>query len=415
MSNINNLKVRKIKQKFDKTKIEDIKAHIKSVFIDSDIASRINPGDRIALTVGSRGISNIKLIVKEVIQNLKKLDVSPFIIPAMGSHGGATPAGQKQILESYGITEKEMGVSIEASMKAVKIGEVEETPVYFSQKALAADGIIALNRVKMHTDFHGKIESGMSKILVIGLGKHSGAQSIHSRGVYGLKELIPQAAKLIIEKAPVIQGIGLVENGYDDIMKIEFTDPENIIEKDQELLKLAAEKMPALPVDKIDVAVVQELGKDISGTGLDTNVIGRLYINGEKEYSSPDIKRLVVLDLTDSSHGNAIGIGLADITTRKLLKKIDYKDTYENIKTSSFLRRGKIPVTMKNDKEALKLALKTCWLKSDQIPSLVIMKNTQELEEMYVSRPVWNKIDTGMLEDWGEWSSIKFNNGDIIF
>ncbi|MFW6308916.1 MAG: lactate racemase domain-containing protein [bacterium] len=414
MNKIDDLKVRKIKQKFDDTVIENIPEYIEKAFNASGIKDRINSGDRIALTVGSRGISDIETIAREVIVNLKKAGAVPFIIPAMGSHGGATPSGQKEILKSYGITEKSMEVPIEASMKTVKIGEVEGVPIYFSQKAIQADGIIALNRIKMHTDFHGKIESGMSKVMVIGLGKHRGAQSIHSRGVYGLKELIPQAAELIINKAPVIQGIGLVENGYEDIMEISFTPPEKILEKDSELLKLAADKMPSLPVDKIDVAVVQKIGKDISGSGMDTNVIGRLYINGEKEFSSPDIKRLVVMDLTESSHGNAIGIGLADITTQKLVDKIDYKDTYENTITSSFLRRSKIPVTVESEKEAVKLALDTCWLLPDQIPEMIIMKNTLELEELYVTRPIWDRINTDELKEWGEWEQVTFdNNGNL--
>ena len=409
------LKVKKIQQKFDNTKIKDITGHIKKEFDNSGIKNKINPGQDIAVTVGSRGISNIKLIVREVITNLKKIGVNPFIIPAMGSHGGATARGQEDILASYGITEKEMKVPVKSSMDTVKIGEIEEVPIYFSKQALEADGIIALNRIKMHTDFHSNIlESGMSKILVIGLGKHKGASSIHSRGVYGLKKLIPRAAELILEKAPVIQGIGLVENAYEKIMKIEFTPSDEIISKDGELLKLAENKMPTLPVNELDIAVVQEMGKDISGTGLDTNVIGRLYINGEKEYTSPQIKRLLVLDLTDSSHGNAIGIGLADITTRRLVDKIDYKDTYENVKTSSFLQRGKIPLTMKNEKEAFELAIKTSWLKENQKPKIIIMKNTQELEELYVSEPVLKEINQEKIEELGNWEQINFDENNRL-
>jgi len=323
---IEGIKVRKIRQYFNKTKIENLSEYIHQSFEKSDLKKRIKPGNKIGITVGSRGITNIKLIVKEIISELKNLDVSPFILPAMGSHGGANSKGQKEVLASYGITEKEMCVPIIASMEVRQIGKVENgKPIYFSKAAMEADGIIALNRVKMHTDFKSNIvESGMSKILVIGLGKARGASSIHSLGVYGLKNVIPQAAELIIRKAPIIQGIGILENSYDQTMRISFVPPENIIRVDSELLKISKEVMPVLPMDELDVVIAQEIGKNISGTGFDTNVIGRLYINGEKESMKPMIKRLIVFDLTEESHGNALGIGLADITTKQLVNKINY-------------------------------------------------------------------------------------------
>ena len=414
---IEDIKVRKIKQNFNRMKIEDLFEHIHQSFKKSDLKNRIKPGDKIGITVGSRGITNIKLIVKNIISELKNINASPFILPAMGSHGGANSEGQKEVLASYGITEREMGVPIMASMDVIQIGKVEnKIPIYFSKIAMESDGIIALNRVKMHTDFKSNlIESGMSKILAIGLGKAKGASSIHSLGVYGLKNVIPQAAELIIKKAPIIQGIGILENSYDQTMKISFVPPEDIIKVDSELLKKSKEVMPTLPIENLDIVITQEMGKNISGTGFDTNVIGRLYINGEKESMKPMIKRLIVFDLTEESHGNALGIGLADITTRKLVDKINYKDMYANTITSTFLNRAKIPIIADTEKEAIEIALKTCWELEQNNLKLLIMKNTLELEYLYVSKAAWDEIkDDKNIDACGDWEKLAFaENGKM--
>ena len=409
---IEDIKVRKIKQNFNKTKIDNLSEYIHQSFKKSDLQKKIKPGNKIGITVGSRGITNIKLIVKEVISELKNLNASPFILPAMGSHGGANSEGQKEVLASYGITEKEMGVPIVASMEVMQIGKVEDRiPIYFSKIAIEADGIIALNRVKMHTDFKSNIvESGMSKILAIGLGKAKGAGSIHYLGVYGLKNVIPQAAELIIARAPIIQGIGILENSYDQTMKISFVPPEDIIRIDSELLRISKEIMPMLPLDELDVVIAQEIGKNISGTGFDTNVIGRLYINGEKEIMKPRIKRLVVFDITEESHGNALGIGLADITTKQLVNKINYKDMYTNTITSTFLNRAKIPIVADTEKEAIEIAVKTCWKLEQDNLKLSIMKNTLDLEYLYVSKATWKEIkDNEKIETCGDWEKLSFD------
>ena len=331
----------------------------------------------------------------------------------MGSHGGANSEGQKGLLASYGITEKEMGVPILSSMETIQIGKVKNNiPIYFSKDAMQADGIIALNRVKIHTDFKSNIvESGMSKILVIGLGKEKGARTIHSLGIYGLKNIIPKAAKLIIKKTPIIQGIGILENGYGQTMKISFVSPENIIKADSELLKESKKITPKLPVNEIDVAITQEIGKNISGTGFDTNIIGTLYINGEQDAKKPKIKKLVVFDITEKSHGNAIGIGLADVTTRELVNKINYKDMYTNTITSTFLNRAKIPITADTEKEAVEIAIKTCWQPNQKGLKLLIMKNTLDLEYLYISEAIWNEIkDSKKLEACGNWEELAFDS-----
>lgn len=407
------IKIRKIKQVFCQDKIADIPEYIHQEFIKSDLSSRIKAGDRIGITAGSRGISNIHVIVKQVITELKNINAKPFIIAAMGSHGGATSHGQKEILASYDITEQEMGVPILSSMDTVKIGVVDNNiPVYFSKEALDTDGIIALNRVKLHTDFKSNLlESGMSKILVIGLGKRDGAESIHSLGVYGLKEVIPQAVKLIIEKTPIIQGVGILENGYDQTMDIKFCPPENIIRTDTQLLKKCKEVFPSLPCDDIDVCIVQQMGKNISGTGLDTNVIGRLGINGEKEVGKPKINKLVVFDITEQSHGNALGVGLSDVTTRKLVNKINYQDTYANTTTSTFLNRAKVPITAETEKEAVEIAIKTSWQIDRKKIRFVVIKNTLDLESLYVSESIWNDIKGNKnIKSSGDWEELSFTN-----
>ena len=407
------IKIIKIKQNFEQKKIDNISEYINHSFLNSDLKKRIKSGDKIGITVGSRGITNIGLIVKQIIIELKKINALPFILTAMGSHGGANSEGQKEVLASYSITEKEMGVPILSSMETIQIGKVENNiPIYFSKDAMQTDGIIALNRVKIHTDFKSNIvESGMSKILVIGLGKEKGARAIHSLGIYGLKSIIPKAAKLIIKKAPIIQGIGILENGYGQIMKISFASPENIIKVDSELLKESKRITPNLPVNEVDVAITQEIGKNISGTGFDTNIIGRLYINGEKEAKKPKIKKIVVFDITEESHGNALGIGLADVTTRELVNKINYKDMYTNTITSTFLNRAKIPITADTEKEAVEIAIKTCWQPNQKDLKLLIMKNTLDLEYLYISEAIWNEIkDSKKFEVCGNWEHLSFDS-----
>jgi hypothetical protein len=411
------IKIRKVKQIFCQDSISDIPEYIHQAFKSSDLPNRIKPGDKIGITVGSRGITNIKSIAQQIINELMALKTRPLILAAMGSHGGATSQGQKEILGSYDITEKEMGVPILSSMETTQIGTIEDmVPVYFSQEAMALDGIIALNRVKLHTDFKSDVmESGMSKILVIGLGKRDGAESIHSLGVYGLKNIIPQAAKLIIEKAPIIQGIGIVENGFDETMEIKFIPPEHIITTDNQLLKKCKKVFPSLPCENIDVCLVQEMGKNISGTGMDTNVIGRLDINGEKEVGTPKINKLVVFDITEQSHGNALGVGLSDVTTRKLVNKINFITTYANTITSTFLNRAKIPITAETEREAVAIALKTCWQPNRNKVRLLIMKNTLDLEYLYVSESIWNDIKNNKnIKSCGSWEQLSFtNDGEI--
>lgn len=409
----NDIELIKIHQVLSNKMISNLSDYICKSFEKSDLKKRIKPGDKIGLTVGSRGISSIKIIIKTIINKLKKYEVRPFILVAMGSHGGSTSEGQKRILANYGITEDEMGVPILSSTEVVKIGKIKnEIPIFFSKDALLMDGIIAINRIKPHTDFKSNIiESGISKILVIGLGKIKGARVIHSLGVYGLKNIIPEAVRLILKKLNILQGVGILENYYGQLCDVKFISPESLIDSERKLLSKSKKLILKLPYDEIDVLICQEIGKNISGTGLDTNIIGRLYINGENEIESPNIRKIVVFDLTKESEGNAYGIGLADITTKDLVQKINFKDMYVNSVTSTFLRRGKLPLIAETQKEAVEVALKTCWQINPEAIRLVIIKNTRDLRYLYVSKTIWNYIKSNKnIKKCGKWTNLSFDS-----
>ncbi|HRU33256.1 MAG TPA: DUF362 domain-containing protein, partial [bacterium] len=375
---------------------------------------RIKPGSYIAIAAGSRGIRNIHRIVKATVEVVKEFGGRPFIVPAMGSHGGATAEGQKELLESYGITEEYTGAPIRSSMEVVELpSNGLENKVYMDKLAYSADGTIVINRIKPHTDFHGDIESGLLKMCVIGLGKHKQAIEIHRFGTYGLKYLIPPTAKRIIEYGNIILGIGIVENAYDETMVISAAKPEDFEREDKRLLDIARGNMPRLPVDKLDLLIVDEMGKDISGAGMDTNIIGRIYIDGETEPEKPKITRIVVTDLTEKAHGNAIGIGLADLTTRRLVNKIDFNATYQNAVTSTFLHRGKIPVIAEDSKTAIEWALMTCGPIDIPNARIIRIKNTLSLNELYISRSVLEEIKD-RIEIIGDFTDILDEEGELI-
>lgn len=325
----------KIKQKFNNDKLEDISKAVQEEV--KNVGLNIKPGSKIAITVGSRGIANLKVIVKAVVDSLKEMGAEPFIIPAMGSHGGATAEGQIEVLASYGVTEGYIGAPIKSSMKVVTLpSDGLEHKVYMDKYAYEADGTIVLNRVKLHTDFHGPTESGLMKMIVIGLGKHAQALVMHRYGVYGLRELIPPTARQVLKHGNIIMGLGIVENAYDETYIVKAMKPEVMEEEEIKLMNIARTTFPSLPVDRMDILVVDSIGKDISGSGMDTNIIGRIKINTEKDPKTPKITNIIITDLTEASHGNAVGMGLADIMTKRFKDKIDFNTTYENVLTSTF-------------------------------------------------------------------------------
>ncbi len=376
-------------------------------------------GKRIALGFGSRGVARIDEIAREMVAMVKVSGGDPFIVPAMGSHGGATPAGQIEVLSGLGITEESAGCPIHATMETVILGETERgQPVHFDRYAAEADGYMICNRIKIHTDFHGPHESGLIKMLGIGMAKEIGAASLHDHGVVGLRDYMPENARLVLRNTRFMAGFGVVEDGYHRPVCLEAFTKSDIEAGEKRLLDLARSLMPRLPVDDIDVLIIDFMGKEISGAGMDTNVIGRWRIAGEAEPETPRIKAIVVLDLTEASHGNATGTGLADFTTRRLLDKIDFPITTKNAFTSGFLMRGNLPMVYETDAEAIDAALTACFRANPKARSsarVMRIHSTLDLEHIWVSASLLDDVQasSGFIEA-GETQPLQFENGALI-
>ncbi|UFJ41410.1 nickel-dependent lactate racemase [Brevibacillus humidisoli] len=381
-------KMVKIKQHFTGPVVEDIDRTVAEQLAAVGLADQVKAGMRVAITAGSRGIANIHVIVRAVVRELKRYGAEPFIVPTMGSHGGATAEGQVEVLESLGITEAFCGAPILSSMEVVQIGETPGgMPVHLDKHAWEADGIVLMGRIKVHTDFKSAlhIESGLLKMAAIGLGKHKQALLLHGHGLHGIRDIMPDVGRVVLEKAKVLCGVGIIENAFEQTAKIEAIPTKQIPEREPILLRESAELMPKLPVEEIDILHVGEIGKNYSGTGMDTNIIGRLRIHEAQEPASPQIRYIIASDLSEASHGNALGIGLADLTTQRLFDKIDFKSMNENVITSTFLLRAAIPIVLPNDREALTVALRANWgIEPDQA-KIVRIPNTLHLEYLYVS------------------------------
>ena len=377
----------RIRQIFDAPKIVDIAGTLDAQLDAVRLESRIKRGDRIAVTAGSRGIANIDRILKHLVEVLKSYGARPFIIPAMGSHGGGTAQGQVEILESLNITEAFVGAPVISSLEVVEIGRSSfGFPVFVDRQAAEADGVVVVNRIKPHTEFEGPIESGLMKMMAIGLGKHKGCFAVHKQTVnYGYRTVIPEIGGMILEKLPVICGIGIVENIYDETAFIRAVLPAEFIHEEKRMLGEAKRLMARLPFDTLDVLIVDEMGKNISGTGMDTNVIGRIMFIGENEPERPQITRIVVLDLTEASHGNAVGVGLADYTTRRLVDKIDHSAVATNAIAAMTPEKGRIPIALETDRDAVNAALETIGAVAPEQARVVHIKNTLELGELDVS------------------------------
>jgi hypothetical protein len=386
-------KMAKVRQRFHQPEISDIQSKIIQELERKNLKSYVKKGQRIAVTAGSRGIANIPLILKTIIVELRKLGTEPFIITAMGSHGGATPEGQIEVLRSLGITEESIGAPIKSNMEVKKIGSLPgSVDVYLSQVALEADGVFVVGRIKPHTDFKGEIESGLLKMLAIGLGNQKGAEMIHWHRYDGYHRVLPEAGKLIIEKVNVVMGLALLENAYHETAEIYALHPEEFYEVEKKLLGRAKDLLPRLPFKEMDVLVVEEIGKNISGVGMDTNVTGKFWMDNEYDPRAPDIKKIAVLDLTEETHGNAIGIGLADVTTRRAYDKIDHPQTYVNCLTQGSGETGKIPPYLANDRDAIATAIRISGPIKPENAKVVRIKNTQMLENIYISEALYNEL-----------------------
>jgi len=383
----------KVKQKFPSPKITNIKQAVKKAVTEMAVADKISTGDEIAITAGSRGITNMPEILRLLGEEIRALGGVPFLVAAMGSHGGGTGAGMLDVLQGLGITPDTVNMPVKASEKVAYLQDTESGfPVYCAEEAYSAKGIIVINRVKAHTAFRGPHESGLLKMLSVGLGRAKGAASVHSLGPAKIAQAVKEVGSTVLKRAPVIGGIGIVENGNEETAIIKGIKPAGFEETDKKLLEKAKSLAPSLPVEQADLLVVQEMGKNYSGTGMDTNVIGRFYLEGIPEPETPSITRIVVLGLSEASHGNANGIGLADFTTQRLFDAIDLEKTYLNGLTTNFLQRIKIPIIMPDDEQAITKAWESLRLKNAEEAKVVIIHDTLNLNELYISDALLEEV-----------------------
>ncbi|MCC9075292.1 nickel-dependent lactate racemase [Litorilinea aerophila] len=378
-----------VDQRFDAPKVEDLTAATRRALEESGLLARMTPGNTVAVGVGSRGIANLPQIVRAAVDRLKEAGLKPYIVPAMGSHGGATAEGQKELLAELGVTEESTGVEIRATMEVKEIGRIPDgPPLYQGVDSMAADHTILISRIKPHTDFRSHLESGPSKMCVIGLGKQHGAALMHAGGGANFQKYLAPAARIYETNTNFVGAICPIENAYDETAEmVGLTAAEVGGPKEAALLEKAKALMASLPFPEIDVLVVRNLGKNISGTGMDTNIIGRLMIPRQPEnFGNVDIAVIAVLDLTEETHGNVAGLGLANVTTARVVKKIDWVATYTNAITSGIfgMWRVSMPITMADDRRALQVALRGCARPHDQA-GMTFIRDTLTLDHLWVS------------------------------
>jgi hypothetical protein len=381
----------RVRQKFDAQRVADVAAETKRQLTALRLgggAGKVRPGQTVAITVGSRGIANIAEITKAICDHVRTLAAKPVIIPAMGSHGGGTAAGQREIIESYGVTEEFTGAEIRSSMETVVVDRTpQKIPVHFDRNAYECDHVIVAGRVKPHTGFVGEIESGLHKMMLIGLGKHEGAKVYHRAIIdYSFHEIIQAVAAVVLEKCKILCGVGIVENAYDQTALIEAVPPEKFYDRERELLGLAKQWMPRLPFREIGLLIVDEIGKNISGSGMDTNVIGRKFVgNPDEGRDEVCCTRIFIRGLTEETHGNACGIGLAEFTNRRTVEQMDVNVTTINALTGGHPAAAATPVTFDTDRDVLDAALQTVGLDEPENARVIQISNTLHLSEVLVS------------------------------
>lgn len=381
----------KIRQNFDSPRLDDVASAVDSELAKLELRHTIRPGQSVAITAGSRGIANIAVIVRAIAEHVRRLDAVPFIVPAMGSHGGGTAEGQRKILEDYGVTQDFTGAEIRSSMETVVVAETPQgIPVHFDSHAAAADHVIVCGRVKPHTGFAGPIESGLHKMMLIGLGKHNGAYVYH-RAIqrYSFMEIIQAVAEIVLERCRIAAGVAIVENAFDETALIEAVAPGDFFEREQVLLEQAKAWMPRLPFSEADLLIVDRIGKNISGTGMDTNVIGRKFVSrgslSELGRDEVHCKRILVRGLTPETHGNACGIGFADFATQLCASGIDDEITRVNCITAGHPEAGMLPLVYPSDREALEAALQTIGMIEPPDARVIHIRDTLHLGELLVS------------------------------
>jgi hypothetical protein len=381
--------IARVRQSIPQPQLADVPGTVRRLILESRLRDRVPRGGTIAVGCGSRGITAIPRVARAAVDALKEMGYKPFIVAAMGSHGGATKHGQRELLAGYDITPESMGVEVRCDMDTVVLGtNPVGLPIYFDKNAHDADGIVLLNRVKPHTDFHATHESGVLKMLVIGLGKQQGASQIHKLGLRGLKEVLPAVGRFLVQNTKFALGLAIIENAADLPAEIVAIEPETIFDVEPKLLARARDLMGRLPFDQIDVLAVGELGKNYSGAGMDPNVIGRLMVETQNDFERPVVTRLVVLDASEETHGNIVGVGFADLTTERLVSKLDEAPFRINTLTSCCLERSRIPITLPNDRQVFQAALDTCWRIDPSEARMVLIPNTLELNTLWITPPL---------------------------
>lgn len=381
-----------VRQRFAAPCIPDVAAAMVAALDQLRLSETVRPGMKVAITAGSRGIRDIALILRTAAAKIRALGAEPVIVAAMGSHGGGTPEGQLDVLASLGVTPGAVGCNVCGGVDVIDLGQTAGgLAVFVDQFAAQCDGILVINRVKAHTSFHGPLESGLVKMLVVGLGKPAGAAQFHSLGPRRLSGALAEVGSVILQRLPVLGGIAILENGLEQTADLVAVAPGDMIRHEPELLARSKELLPRLPVKELDLLVVDQMGKNFSGTGMDTNVIGRIGIHGVPD-GDPDIQRIVVLDLSEGSHGNANGMGLADFVTKRFRDRIDFQATYLNTLTATFVQRARLPIVMDSDREAIATALKTLGSPPPQSVRAIRVANTLMLEHLWVSPAVCDEI-----------------------
>jgi hypothetical protein len=408
----------RVRQSFESPRVASIPTEVASQLGGLDLAQSIQPGQTVAISAGSRGIANIAEIIKATCDFIKTLDAIPLIIPAMGSHGGGTAEGQREIIESYGITEDFTGAEIRASMETVIIDETPQgIPVHFDKHASEADHVIVCGRIKAHTGFVGEIESGLHKMMLIGLGKHEGAKIYH-RAIqdYSWLEIVTAVGQSVLERCSVVAGLGIVENAFDETALIEAVRPCDFLEREKELLVQAKQWMPRLPFDAVDLLIIDEIGKNVSGSGMDTNVIGRKF----NDHSATDrdgvrVRRIFVRGLTPETHGNACGLGMAEVTNRRTIAAVDQSATAINALTGGHPSAAGMPIAFETDRECLEAIMPTIGLTDPQDARVVHITNTMQVGETLVSESFTDAIaardDLEVIESV---EAMQFDDGDNL-
>ena len=383
----------RVRQQFDEACLTDVAGAVGAELAKPEIRASIRPGMRVALGVGSRGIQNLSVIVRTAVASLQALGAQPFIVSAMGSHGGGTEAGQREVLAGYGITQERLGVPVVTTVDTVYLGDCANgRPVWFDRAAYEADLIVPINRVKLHTDFVGPIQSGLCKMLVIGLGNHKGCSAVHEESPQVFAAAIEETARIILNKAPVGFGIAILENAYDKTYAVEAVPAAQLVQREKELIKIAKGNMPYIMLDEADVIVCGAIGKDISGAGFDPNILGRSSVLKQFVLHIPRYQRLVLCDVTPASHGNGIGVGLFDVITKKVADQLDLASMYANAIACNCLGDASVPCTVEDEETAIRVALKCCRGIDRDHPRIIRIQDTLHLGEIAVSQALLDEV-----------------------